>query len=57
VAPPGGDGFGANAVLGGEEGDDLTKDLVGEAGGKVDSVMFFSPGARLRFLVACRFEM
>ena len=48
VAPPGREDLGAGAVLGAEEGDDLTEDGVGEVADAVDaSIIFISCGRRL----------
>jgi hypothetical protein len=45
AAPPGGDGLGASALLGGEEGDYLSEDLVGES---VDEIFICSARSRTR---------
>lgn len=58
VAPSGGERLGADGVLGGEEGDDLTEDGVGEAADAVDAIPFFSSRDMRWFLAAgCRLGM
>jgi hypothetical protein len=49
VAPPRGEGLGVCTILGGEERDDLTEDLVGEVADAVNDAVS-SLGPKLHFL-------
>jgi hypothetical protein len=47
VAPPAGEDLGARAVFGGEKGDDLTEEVVGEAADDVDASSIFTRSGRI----------
>jgi hypothetical protein len=49
VAPPGGEDLGARAVFGGEEGDYLTEEVVGEVADAVHASSIFARSGSLHF--------